>query len=187
MSKRSQLINRRFGKLKVIQFLGVSRYPSGTQSQWGCKCDCGKETIASTSSLKGGHKRSCGCLKYQSGNKSKLWGGCGEISGNQYCVIRNCAESRMLKFEVDIKYLWKLFLKQKRRCALSGVLLTFNYGGRKKGVDGTASLDRINSSNGYIKGNVQWVHKDINRIKSDLDQRYFVELCESVFRFMKEK
>ena len=30
----------------------------------------------------------------------------------------------------------------------------------------TASLDRIDSTKGYVPGNIQWVHKDINRIKN---------------------
>ena len=41
----------------------------------------------------------------------------------------------------------------------------------------TASLDRIDSLLGYTIDNVQWVHKDINRIKFDMSQCRFVELC----------
>ena len=32
---------------------------------------------------------------------------------------------------------------------------------------GTASLDRIDSTKGYVRGNIQWVHKDINWFKRD--------------------
>lgn len=45
---------------------------------------------------------------------------------------------------------------------------------------GVASLDRIDSSQGYIKGNVQWVHKDINKMKFDLSQDRFLELCNII-------
>ena len=45
---------------------------------------------------------------------------------------------------------------------------------------GTASLDRIDSSKGYVKGNVQWVHKDINKMKTDFEQSIFIKLCKSV-------
>ena len=30
---------------------------------WDCICDCGKKTTAMTYELRGGHKKSCGCLK----------------------------------------------------------------------------------------------------------------------------
>jgi len=44
----------------------------------------------------------------------------------------------------------------------------------------TASLDRIDSSKGYVKGNLQWVHKDINMMKNHYNQKYFIEICKKV-------
>lgn len=41
----------------------------------------------------------------------------------------------------------------------------------------TASLDRIDSSKGYIPGNVQWVHKDVNKMKLALSEKRLLELC----------
>ena len=49
----------------------------------------------------------------------------------------------------------------------------------------TASLDRIDNTKGYTQDNVQWVHKDINRIKSDLSQEYFLTLCKTVVDWNK--
>ena len=41
--------------------------PAGTDGRqhrlWECKCDCGNTTLATTSDLRHGHKKSCGCLK----------------------------------------------------------------------------------------------------------------------------
>ena len=42
------------------------------------------------------------------------------------------------------------------------------------------SIDRINSDIGYIEGNIQIVHKDINRIKWDLSDKDFYKLCKAV-------
>lgn len=51
----------------------------------------------------------------------------------------------------------------------------------KKGQSNiTASLDRIDSSKGYVEGNVQWVHKDVNYIKQDLEESYFKKLCKLI-------
>lgn len=41
----------------------------------------------------------------------------------------------------------------------------------------TASLDRIDSKIGYIEGNVQWVHKDINKMKNSHTHATFLQWC----------
>lgn len=46
--------------------------------------------------------------------------------------------------------------------------------------DGTASLDRIDSSKGYVEGNVHWVHKDINIMKWDFPLETFIKMCKFV-------
>ena len=45
---------------------------------------------------------------------------------------------------------------------------------------GTASLDRIDSSKGYIQGNIQWVHKRINQMKWDSEENDFINWCKLV-------
>ena len=54
---------------------------------------------------------------------------------------------------------------------------------KKRKSDGTASLDRIDSSKGYIEGNIQWVHKDINRMKGDSSDNDFIKLCKIISDF----
>lgn len=44
----------------------------------------------------------------------------------------------------------------------------------------TISLDRIDSTKGYIEGNVQWVHKSVNIMKSTLTQEQFINFCKLV-------
>ena len=44
----------------------------------------------------------------------------------------------------------------------------------------TASLDRIDSSKGYIEGNVQWVHKSVNIMKCDFSSDIFIGICNQI-------
>jgi len=59
------MIDRRFGKLIVIERLGSNKRG---EKLWKCLCDCGNTTIATTGSLNSGGKRSCRC-----GERKKIW------------------------------------------------------------------------------------------------------------------
>ena len=50
----------------------------------------------------------------------------------------------------------------------------------------TASLDRIDSNLSYIKDNVQWIHKDLNRMKNEFSQDRFIEVCKAVFEHQRK-
>jgi hypothetical protein len=121
--------------------------------------------------------RSCGCYKHDETIK-RQWKGHGEISGSLWKRILNQAKSRGLSVEITIEDAWNLFLSQERRCKLTRLPLVFSTGYIK--ADGTASLDRIDSSIGYTKNNIQWVHKDVNQMKMDLAQDYFIDLCRRI-------
>jgi uncharacterized protein YeeX (DUF496 family) len=49
------------------------------------------------------------------------------------------------------------------------------------------SLDRIDSKIGYVKGNVQWIHKHINNMKQDYDNDYFISMCELISKINKNE
>src|SRR5579872_4324171 len=54
------VLGERFGKLTVIE--RAPRTPASTNARWLCRCDCGKETFATGTSLRGGRTKSCGCV-----------------------------------------------------------------------------------------------------------------------------
>ncbi len=126
--------------------------------------------------VENGNTKSCGCFR-ASVPRNKWWKGFGELSGRYWGQIKRGAFKRKLDFLIDIEYAWNLFLQQERECAMTEIPIYFAETGRKKG---TASLDRIDSSKGYIKGNVWWVHKDVNLAKSFFELKHFVSLCECV-------
>jgi len=114
------------------------------------------------------------------GAKSPLFKGYGELSHSYFTNTKHGAIGRGLSFDVTIKYLWDLFLMQDRKCALSGIPLSFSSCYACK--DGNASLDRIDSTRGYIPGNVQWVHQEINYLKSNLPNDVFINYCKAIAR-----
>lgn len=64
----ADLTGQRFGKLTVMERNGINEH---RQALWKCACSCGNEITVSTSSLKNGNAKSCGCL----GKKPRLWKG----------------------------------------------------------------------------------------------------------------
>jgi hypothetical protein len=144
------------------------------------KCDCGKEILADLFVVKRGNKKSCCYLSMRKEN-NPMWNGVGDMPGYMWNKISDRAKTCNFKINITKKYLWELFLKQNRRCALTGENLIFP--SSTASGDGTASVDRIDNSEGYVKGNVQWVHKDINWIKQDYSQDRFIELCKKVSNF----
>lgn len=67
--KYIDLTGQRFGKLVILQKSEEKSASHGCV--WLCKCDCGKEVLASTSVLNSGKKKSCGCLRTEV-NHSRL-------------------------------------------------------------------------------------------------------------------
>ena len=120
---------------------------------------------------------------YKTNDHSPVWSGYQEISGKILNSIKHGAKRRKIAWSVTPKEIWDLFLKQNRKCAMSGVDLKFP--SNSTTPDGTASLDRINSTKGYVIDNVQWIHKDLNMMKQDWDDTGFIQWCHRVSEFNK--
>lgn len=108
------------------------------------------------------------------------------IRSSYFESIRSTAKKRKIEFQITIDDIWKKFKEQNGICALSGLKLKFNDVGENKNTQ-TASLDRINSDLGYIISNIQWVHKDINRMKMDMNEKDFINRCNQIYHYNKEK
>jgi len=175
--KSPDLVGRKFGKLTVLNKNGQNK--SG-HTKWLCKCACGKEVSISVSHLNSGNTQSCGCLLTRSNSESPNWGGYGVISAKVWNHIKANARSRSHIFHITIQDAMELFIAQNRKCALTGVELNFAPSDKTRTKWQTASLDRIDSDIGYVKGNVQWVHKDVQLMKNDLDEGKFFAWAKRV-------
>ena len=180
--RKIDLTNKKFNKLTVIKEHSTTR---NGHIRWVCVCECGNPCNILGTHLKQGTIKSCGCLvKNNKGLKHHQWKGIGEISGDFWKshIVRSASGQKGKRSSIELtitkEYIWDLFLKQNRRCALTNIELQFPKITKDKSY--TASLDRIDSSKGYIEGNVQWVHKDINIMKNKFNQKYFIDMCKLI-------
>jgi hypothetical protein len=173
-------LNQRFNKLVFIkEIIGT-----GNRKYWECKCDCGKIKEFPYWSVFIGTTKSCGCYQRQITSNAK-WKGHGEISGKYWTEIKEGAKRRQISFELTIEEGWELFLKQNKKCNLSGLEIEFSR--MKHKFPQTASLDRIDNSKGYITGNIQWLHKSVNLMKHCFDEKYFTDLCVKITENLRKK
>jgi hypothetical protein len=163
--KKLELENKRFGETLVISRDKING------KRWLCRCDCGAmRTIPAQSLLKGESKRCKKCSSLRQVITDRL------PKTIFYRMVRR-AKIANLEFSVSAEELYALFLLQNKKCKLSNLPISLIFDKNRKL---TASIDRIDSKEGYTKNNIQWVHKDINFIKQDYAQDYFINLCKAV-------
>lgn len=110
--------------------------------------------------------------KLGKGNKGKYR----EIPISWYEEKRRRSIHRGKEWDITIEYIWTVYLRQNKVCALSGLPLDFDV----ESTNGTVSIDRINNNKGYVKRNIQLIHKDLNFMKYIYDQKYFIKMCKLV-------
>jgi hypothetical protein len=157
------------------------------------KCECGNKVKRSKVKVKKHLDRykltlSCGCYKdpfsFENNNNYKHI--FGKLPRGYWTVIKKNASVRNFEFNITPEYAWNLWEIQNGKCCISGMELSLKHSKFLK-VYRTASLDRIDSSKGYIEGNVQWVHKDVNRMKWTHKEGYFIQLCKTIGDYQNSK
>ncbi len=96
------------------------------------------------------------------------------------------ANSRKYETDLDLPYLKALWEKQGGFCPLTGTKMGLPESGREwerdKGNPWKPSLDRIDSSKGYFKGNVRYIVCIANLCKNSWSDDVVVEFCQRVSR-----
>lgn len=162
------------GDFQIIERLTPVGERQNNKIIFQCKClECDELREISDVNFKQNDKLQCS-KKYRPSN----WTGHELISGSYWHRVQSQAASRNIEFDYTIEDAWGLYEIQNKKCAYSGVNITFS----KQKSGNTASFDRIDNSKGYIKGNVQWVHKDVNMMKRNLSEEYFLQICENIVR-----
>jgi len=87
-------------------------------------------------------------------------------------------DKRKIPFTVTPRVLERKFKKQKGLCRFTKLPLSFDH--KKNPGSVQASLDRIDSSKGYIPGNIQWVAGFVNTMKLALSDKEFIMWCKLI-------
>lgn len=148
------------------------------------QCDCGRIDLKRKDWVISGRTTSCkNCASKKTASKYpppiNRTGSHG-LSGTHYLSIKQGASRRNLSFDVSPEFLWNLYEQQERKCALTDLHIELCNKIKNNNVDWeqvTASLDRIDSSQGYTETNVQWVHKEINRLKNNYSLEELLYWC----------
>lgn len=99
-----------------------------------------------------------------------------DIHNSVWARLLRGAKERGFVVEIDRQMIWDLYVKQGRRCALTGWPVLFSL----ILSETTASVDRIDSSLGYLPNNIQIVHKMANRSKVNYPDHEFYAMCKAV-------
>lgn len=173
-------------KIKNLTILN-HRYQYKGNTYFKVRCDCGNVFYTGHSKLYGlkigkslPYCKACYSVDKKAHKKSTMVSE--HLSVAVFNHIHKQAKERGIYFNLSPEYLEQLLINQNFKCSLSGLPLSLSLGFStpKDRQFHTASLDRIDSSIGYVEGNVQWVHKIINYMKGTLTQEEFINYCKCV-------
>jgi len=167
-----------FGKLTVIDNSPIMKWVGIKNpheiSYYLCRCQCGRISEKRVNGLRTGHAVSCGHCKTV-----------GNISGTYWSAVKWGAKARNLEFTITQPMVLAKLDSQHNNCALSGVAIEFSKNTSKDATtykEQTASIDRIDSTKGYLEDNIQIVHKHINYVKMDMSDGELIEWARKIVK-----
>lgn len=161
--------DQKIGKWTILERIGVAK--NSRTPLWRCRCSCGFITNVRASNLHSKSTKKCIKCCFISDEDMKK---------NYFRRISVGAKKRNIPFKISIKETFELFEKQNHLCSILRIPLFFE----RNNI--TASLDRIDSSRGYMEDNIQWVHKVINVMKNKLSNMELINISKYIYEINKD-
>jgi len=141
----------RHGRLSVVQLVGKHQKSWGLL--WECLCDCGNTTVVNSRELSAGDTKSCGCyMKDVSGNRFRTHGWVGTREYKAWKRIKARVFNPNHKdYEVYSRHGMDEGMAQNFMSFLEEI------GEIPDELTARVSVDRLDNTKGYIKGNIRWV------------------------------
>ena len=136
------------------------------------QCDCGTVKWVQANELTNPNRN------FKCAAQAERNGKVGELTLTRFTKLQRSAEKRNIEFLVSLEYLSNLYESQNHICAITGRHIN--------SID-EASLDRIDSSKGYIEGNVQWTTYQANVSKHTMTMEELYQFCKDVLNHANQQ
>ena len=177
--KALDLVGQQFERLTVLYKNGNNK---AGRIIWQCKCACGSEKLVSTTDLRTGNTRSCGCLHIESSIqkcKDRKTHNYESAFHDLYIRYKGNAKARGLAFELSHEDFYKLTNQVCHYCGISPQQImtkahyvsTYTYNG----------IDRLDNSLGYILENCVPCCGTCNKAKLVMSKQEFLEWIRRVY------
>lgn len=173
--------NDRYG---FLMFTGNTFYKEHTKIVvYEFICDCGQIIRARGDVVARGEKKSCGCKSTTYHYRDKMI----EL-GDDYpfhvLLTRSLERSKEknIDFSITIEDIKNQYKLQDGKCFYTKqeILIPIGFSSKHASGPSIASIDRIDSSKGYIAGNIQLTTKVINLFKHALSHEEFIKMCNII-------
>ena len=182
---QKQTIGKTYGSYTVLKYAGKNKSNS---KLWLCQCLCGHKRIFMDSYLYGnGDRRATQCIKCYKKEMDLSSRTTEAIPHRFWKRFSDHTTRRGIEVKITKEEAFGVYLKQNKKCALSGTALYFSKFSVNFNRYTNASIDRINSDLPYTISNIQWVHKEINIMKWRFSQKKFLDWCSKIAHFKGRK
>ncbi len=182
------LTNQKFGRWTVI---GRAEKPPNSKSRnayWLCVCECNNEKVVSSTLLRSGQSKSCGCLHREisaevgHSGKGKKKGGLeeGRAAFNKlYGRYKGTAKRAKREFLLSIELFEKIVKSNCYYCGCEPNQVVNNPNGNGNYVYN--GIDRLDNKLGYLERNVVPCCQTCNRAKLKMGKEEFLAWIEKVY------
>jgi 5-methylcytosine-specific restriction endonuclease McrA len=174
-------IGMRFNNFIIVDKADTLKTDFGrTYTRWKCLCDCGKEFLGTTKSIKKG-KKSCGCLSIE--NQYKKLPAEIVMINIKYGHYISCAKRRNLDWNLNIEQFTDIVKNSCYYCGSIGSIKLKRYEFSIL-VNG---IDRMDNNIGYNIDNVVTCCTQCNRAKNAMLYNDFIQWLDNLAKFRIEK